>query len=237
MIHLISGPRNISTSLMYSFNNRKDCIGIDEPFYAHYLKQTGLEHPGREKILQTMESKEEVIVSNLESLQPNIEFLFIKNMASHLGSMKSKFYHQAKNIFLIRNTDAVIQSFASVVPGVNLDDIGIRQEFEIYQELISMGQRPPIIDSNELLKDPEKVLTEACQQLEIPFDNKMLSWEAGPKSIDGIWAEHWYANTHKSTGFSKNISSKSKPLPSHLQAVSEEAHFYYQKLFKHSIKA
>ncbi|WP_414981630.1 hypothetical protein [Congregibacter sp.] len=29
-----SGPRNISTAMMRSFENRSDCAVIDEPFYA-----------------------------------------------------------------------------------------------------------------------------------------------------------------------------------------------------------
>lgn len=237
MIHLISGPRNISTSLMYSFNNREDCLGIDEPFYGHYLRHTGLNHPGRETILDKMETNEEVIVKQLESIDSKQEFLFIKNMAAHLGQLKSKFYRKARNLFLIRNTDAVIHSFAKVVPDVSIEDIGIQQEYEIYQELLAQGSKPPIIDSNELLKDPEKILRATCKQLDIPFDKQMLAWEAGPKEIDGIWATDWYTNTHKSTGFSKHISSKMESLAPHLQAVAEEANYYYQELFKHSIKA
>ena len=237
MIHLISGPRNISTSLMYSFNNRKDCQGIDEPFYAHYLKHTGLIHPMRESILATMEIDENKIVENLKSKQTDIDYLFVKNMASHLYHLKNDFYYQAENIFLIRDTDAVVNSFAKVVSDFSLDDIGIKQEFEIYQKLKDHGLNPPIIDSNELLKNPEKILREVCRQLEIPFDMDMLKWQAGPKTIDGIWAKHWYSNTHKSTRFSIAIPSEKRQVPYDKETIAKEAKKYYNTLFEQSIKA
>lgn len=46
-----SGPRNLSTAMMYAFGNRADCAVVDEPFYAAYLADTGLKHPMRDEIL------------------------------------------------------------------------------------------------------------------------------------------------------------------------------------------
>ena len=37
-IQLWSGPRNVSTALMYSFAQRPDTRVVDEPLYAHYLR-------------------------------------------------------------------------------------------------------------------------------------------------------------------------------------------------------
>ena len=48
-----SGPRNISTAMMRSWENREDTFVVDEPLYAHYLRATGIEHPGTEEILQS----------------------------------------------------------------------------------------------------------------------------------------------------------------------------------------
>jgi hypothetical protein len=55
-IAMWSGPRNLSTALMRSFGNRPDCAVTDEPFYAAYLKLTGLDHPMRQEILAHHES-------------------------------------------------------------------------------------------------------------------------------------------------------------------------------------
>ena len=46
-----SGPRNISTAMMRSWENRPDTEVVDEPFYAAYLQATGIDHPAREKVI------------------------------------------------------------------------------------------------------------------------------------------------------------------------------------------
>jgi hypothetical protein len=50
-IAMWSGPRNLSTALMYSFAARGDCAVWDEPFYAAYLRETGIAHPMAAKII------------------------------------------------------------------------------------------------------------------------------------------------------------------------------------------
>ncbi|RZD34056.1 MAG: hypothetical protein CXT75_10530 [Methanobacteriota archaeon] len=50
-IAMWSGPRNISTAMMRSWESRSDTFVIDEPYYAYYLSQTDLEHPGREDVI------------------------------------------------------------------------------------------------------------------------------------------------------------------------------------------
>ncbi len=53
-INMISGPRNISTAMMYSFRSRPDTSVFDEPLYANYLRVSGIEHPGREETMATL---------------------------------------------------------------------------------------------------------------------------------------------------------------------------------------
>ena len=48
-IAMWSGPRNISTAMMRSFENREDTFVIDEPFYAFYLSHSGFNHPGKRR--------------------------------------------------------------------------------------------------------------------------------------------------------------------------------------------
>ena len=62
-----SGPRNLSTAMMYSFAARRDCAIWDEPFYGAYLRKTGLSHPMREEILDSCENDENA-KCNLEML-------------------------------------------------------------------------------------------------------------------------------------------------------------------------
>ena len=64
-----SGPRNLSTAFMRSWENRGDTIVIDEPFYAHYLKVTGLDHPGRDEIIAHHDADWRRVVDSLRAQQ------------------------------------------------------------------------------------------------------------------------------------------------------------------------
>ena len=52
-IAMWSGPRNVSTAFMRSFENRADCFVSDEPFYSYFLNETGFEHPLRDEIIKS----------------------------------------------------------------------------------------------------------------------------------------------------------------------------------------
>lgn len=65
---------------------------------------------------------------------------------------------------------------------------------------ISDGYNFDECSSQHILDSPEPILRALCDALGIDFTPKMLSWSAGPKPIDGVWANHWYKSTHQSTG-------------------------------------
>lgn len=230
VINLISGPRNLSTALMYSFSQRDDLVVLDEPFYGYYLKNAILEneHPSKKEILNSMELNENEIVKNINTLsqQKNI---FVKGMAHHYLSDSPRFILDWKNVLLIRHPKKLIASFSKVISNPTLNDIGIKKESELFLFLKKNGRTPIVIDSDELLKDPEMYLRKLCDHLEIPFSEKMLSWGKGGIPEDGIWAKHWYANVHNSEGFSVQKSS-SQPLPKHLEPLMEAALPYYEVL-------
>jgi ribosomal protein L9 len=235
-IHLISGPRNISTALMYSFAQRNDTVVVDEPYYGFYLAQTKLAHPGSEEVIATMECDAEKITKDLLEKKSDKEIFFIKNMAHHLLDIDLSFAFRMKNIFLIRDPKQIITSYHAVRSNPTLDDIGIKKQLEIYNFLLRNKNTPLVLDSNEVLTNPEVVLSKLCIALGIPFDEKMLSWKAGARAEDGSWAKYWYSNVHQSTGFEKQKTSD-REIPSHLVSVYKEALPYYNQLNQHSIKA
>lgn len=229
-LNLISGPRNISTALMYSFAQRSDTVVVDEPFYACYLSKTGLNHPGREQVLDSQSSEEEVVKKNLFAQQQK-PVLFIKNMAHHIEILNDDFLSKCKNIFLIRDPKQLIASYAQVIEKPAMRDIGIEHEYHLFQKT----KDAVVIDSGLVLQNPESVLKQLCARVGLKFEPSMLQWEAGPKSYDGVWAPHWYANVHRSTGFEKQATSD-RPLPSHLLPLYEDASIHYQKLLQHALK-
>ncbi|MBX2946216.1 MAG: sulfotransferase family protein [Cyclobacteriaceae bacterium] len=233
-LNIISSPRNISTALMYSFAHRTDTEVVDEPFYAVYFIKTGIVHPGREEVLKEQPHNEEDVLKDLFGVH-NKPVFFIKNMAHHLEVLESFPFEHCENIFLIRNPKQIIASYAQVIDLPVMRDIGIEYQYNLFERLKALGQNPLVLDSGLLLENPEAVLTNLCHNLKIPFERSMLTWAAGPKPYDGVWAPYWYANVHKSTGFEKQPTSE-RPLPEHLTTLYLEAKKYYEKLLPFALR-
>ncbi len=233
ILNLISSPRNISTATMYSFANHGAFKVMDEPFYGYYLNLTNADHPGKEEIIQSQPTAAAEVIEWINKTKEEFGQVFIKNMAHHLIEMDLGFLKQYQNILLIRDPEQLITSFAKVIPNPKMTDIGVKRQYDIYEFL---GGECVILDSNEVLKNPEKVLIKLFDQLDVPFNSNMLHWNKGALPEDGIWAKYWYNNVHNSTGFSKRITRK-KIFPSHCQKLLSESIQYYQKLYKYAIKA
>ncbi len=237
VINLISGPRNLSTALMYSFAQREDTTVLDEPFYGYYLKNASLEneHPSQTEILHTMELNEEKVVDTINSLanppivSPKKKNIFVKGMAHHYLTDSPDFILNWNNVILIRHPKKLIASFSKVIQTPTLNDIGIKKASELFLFLKKNGKTPIVIDSDELLKNPELYLKKLCNLLNIPFSEKMLQWKKGGIPEDGLWAKHWYDNVHNSEGFAIQQSS-SQSLSEHLEPLLTKALPYYETL-------
>jgi len=155
--------------------------------------------------------------------------VFVKGMAHHYLSDAPRFILDWENVMLIRHPKKLISSFSKVIHKPALNDIGIKKATELFLYLKENGKLPIVIDSDELLKNPETYLKKLCDLLNIPFSEKMLSWKKGGILEDGIWAKHWYGNVHNSEGFAVQKSS-SQPLPEHLEPLLKEALPYYETL-------
>lgn len=221
---------------MYSFGNREDTSVVDEPFYANYLSRVDIKHPGQEEILNALPHTVDGVLTQYVLKDFPTDNLFIKNMAHHIEHIDHSFAYPLQNLFLIRNPRQLIASFAKVIPNPTMRDIGVKAQWDIYTNLINHGAEVHVVDSNELLKDPEKILGLMCKHLKIPFDTAMLNWISGPRVEDGVWAKYWYENVHNSTGWKKQ-RQKDRILPEHLIPLCEEATVYFNKMYEHSIKA
>jgi len=196
-----SGPRNLSTAMMYAFAQREDCAVIDEPFYGVYLDRTGLAHPMRDQILAAMPGDAAAVARGLAEDAPAPVF-YQKHMCQHMiPDVPRGWMAEVTNVFLIRHPARVIASFAKGVPDLTAQDIGFRLQAELFDLCAGMGQRPVVIDSADIRRDPEGMLRKLCEAVGIGFDPAMLSWPAGGSPADGVWAPVWYQSLHRSTGF------------------------------------
>lgn len=207
-IAMWSGPRNISTAMMRAWENRPDCQVSDEPLYAHYLAHTGLDHPGREDVVAAGDTDWRRVVNSLTGPAPgNAQVWFQKHMTHHLlAHIGREWIVALRNVLLIRDPREVVASYVKSRATVTPDDIGLPQQVALYDQLCDVNATPPIIDAGDFLRAPAAHLRALCDWLEIAFDERMLSWPAGARASDGVWAPHWYAHVWQSTGFQAPVN-------------------------------
>ena len=227
-ICLWSGPRNVSTALMYSFAQRSDTRALDEPLYAHYLSVSEADHPGKDEVLASMENDGERVVKNVILGPCDRPVLFMKHMAHHLVNIDRNFLQKTINVLLVRDPLYVLPSLAKRLSNPQLRDTGLAIQCELLQQLRERGQEPLVLDSTEVLLNPDGILRTLCSRLGLPFEEAMLRWPAGPHPEDGVWAPYWYDSVHRSSGFEPYREPGS--FPSHLNSLLEECRPYYEQL-------
>jgi Sulfotransferase domain len=234
-IAMWSGPRNISTAMMYAFGNRADCVAWDEPFYGFALKQRGNDHPMRTEIISANECDWDKLVATCTS--PAAKPIFYQKQMTHhmLPGFDRSFTFKLSNAFLIRSPEQVLASYAQKWSEASLQNIGFVEQAEIFEMVADhLGHAPPVIEVDQVLADPRATLTKLCSALNISFEETMLHWPKGPKSFDGVWAPHWYNAVWQSTSFAKPLA-KNITLPSELQYIADQARPYYEKLKAHAL--
>ena len=192
-----SGPRNISTALMRSWGNRPDTRVVDEPLYAYYLSETGLDHPGRDEVVAAGETSWRAVVDELTAPVEGIHYQ--KHMTHHLiPQLPRDWIPSLTNVLLIRDPAEVVASYVRSRADVRAEDIGLVQQDELYEQL---GADVPVIDAADFLRDPEGYLRWLCEHIGVDFTDRMLHWPTGPRDSDGVWAPYWYDAVLRSTGF------------------------------------
>ncbi len=233
-----SGPRNISTALMRSWENRDDCAVWDEPLYGYYLNATGIAHPGAAEIIAAQGTDSDAIIASCIGDIPEGKTIFYqKHMTLHLlPQLDRSWLDSLINCFLTREPEAVIASYAAVRSDATLDDIGFVQQARLFDDVRSMsGKIPLVIDSREFLLDPESMLRAICNRLGVDFTSKMLTWPKGRRDSDGVWEKYWYDSVCNSTGFAP-YREKTYELCEKDRQIAAEARPYYEKLFRHRLQ-
>ena len=229
-IAMWSGPRNLSTALMRSFEARGDCVVVDEPLYAAYLAATGLEHPGREDVLASQPTDWREVAAALDGpVGAGAAVLYVKHMAHHLLPDVGRAWLRGwRHAFLVRDPAAVVVSLAKVLPyPPTLEDTGLPQQLELRRRFGG-----PVVDADDVLRDAAATLARLCGELEIPWTERMLRWDAGRRESDGVWAPHWYAAVEASTGFGPAPPAHAPPtdVPPPLQPLVDACRPLYDAL-------
>jgi hypothetical protein len=231
-IAMWSGPRTISTALMRSFGSRPDTVVVDEPLYGFYLASTSVPHPGREEIIKSMPNgwREVIDELTLAPLPAGKTIYYAKHMAHHLlPEVDRAALAGLSHAFLIRDPRQLLTSYAKVRGQPVLADLGLEQQVEIFRRFGG-----PVVDASDILRQPEPTLRALCEALGVAFDPAMLSWPAGPRETDGVWARYWYAGVWQSTGFGPYRESAAG-LPPDLEPLAARCQLFYDEMSAHRI--
>lgn len=230
-IAMWSGPRNLSTAMMYSFLARGDCAVQDEPFYAAFLHSTGLNHPMRDDILASQEIDPRIVGQNCAADIPDGQpHLYLKLMTHHmLADFPMDWTTGFTHVHLLRHPARVIASYVAKRENPTLEDIGFPQQLRLFQQLGGV-----VIDSYDIRANPGPALEMLCDVIGLPFTAKMLTWSAGPRAEDGVWARHWYHAVHASRGFAAAEGSL-PDVPEESAALLKDAMEIYSELQVHKL--
>jgi hypothetical protein len=236
-IAMWSGPRNISTALMRSFEARGDCAVTDEPLYAHYLDQTGIEHPGYAEVIGSQSRDWESVVEVLSGPIPgNKSLWYQKHMAHHLlPNLSRAWMAKLRHVLLIRRPEEVLASYLRTRGTATLEDLGFEQQCAILDFVTRELDQPPLVlESRDVLERPGDTLSLLCEALGIDYTERMLSWGPGRRSTDGVWAKYWYASVERSTGF-QPYTHKPVAIPAEFMGVLEGARPLYDRLWSEKL--
>lgn len=234
-----SGPRNISTTMMRSWENRDDTVVVDEPLYAHYLVATGVDHPGRDEVIGSQSDDWREVAKQLTGPIPEGKPIWYqKHMTQHvLADMDLDWLDGLTNCFLIRRPELVVASFTKVRPDAALWELGFEQQTRIFEHVSRrLGAAPPVLDAEDVLRNPRAVLGALCATLGVAFSERMLHWPAGPRASDGVWAPHWYAAVERSTGF-EPYEPRMPKLTDFQQGLAERCRPHYDALARYRFQA
>lgn len=230
-IAMWSGPRNLSTAMMRSFSSRADSAVSDEPFYAAYLKATGLDHPMREEVMGSQPQDAEAVVEQILGPVPGGKTVWYqKHMSHHMVEVfPLDWLDEVTNVFLLRSPERVLASYAQKRESVTLADIGFEGQAMLFDRVAERtGRAPVVVDSDDVRRDPEGTLKALCAAIGIDWDPAMLGWPKGPHADDGVWGPHWYNAVYNSTGFSP--PDEAGVLPEGLARIADEAWPFYERM-------
>lgn len=238
-IAMWSGPRNISTAMMRSFGGRSDCVVTDEPFYGAFLKTTGFQQPMADRVIASMDCNWNSVTQTMRGPVPGGKTIWYqKHMPHHMVlDVSISDFPGHRHAFLIRDPLRVVASYAAKRVEVTVDDLGYERQLEYVDQAVQMsGKAPIVLDSADILSEPEGHLKALCSALDISWDPGMLQWKTGTRETDGIWASHWYNRVVETREFGKPEKNGSPDLTAAEQRIADESRPFYEKLSKYKIR-
>ena len=191
--------------------NRGDFEVFLEPFgnSAYYSGESILALKTDEKIESNPEYNCQVIVQKLVSTSKE-KNVFIKDFPLHFNDIvDNEFLSFFQNTFLIRDPAQMLPSYIHKWPNLTFEETSYRQLYQLFNRVVEFtGQIPPLIDADDLIRDPESIIRIFCEQVNIPFKPEALRWESPGKNVKEMcWWDKgsWHDRLSTTEGFSEQV--------------------------------
>ncbi len=194
-----SCPRSLSTVLMRSWSQRHDTTVVDEPFYGPWLSERPSVHPNAVTLLGSLDTDRATIAARLRAPR-DVHIQYEKQITQHVDvDFVKREMPDVRHAFLIRHPARQLTSLAQVLGSFSLDVSGWPMLGELHSVF---GGGAPVVDADDLGREPARVLRLLCAALDVDFSESMLTWNIGRDPAEGTWAGDWYQSVQASTGFS-----------------------------------
>ena len=240
IVALWAVPRSTSTAFEWMMRQRGDLDCLHEPFgEAWYQGEAPFGHGfQREKTTPglTLDSVWEDIQSRAQQGP-----VFLKDFPHYISHMWTpEFLGQFTHAFLIRDPAKTLTSLYHQWNDFDELEVGFPEQRALFDLLTAInGAPPPVIDSDDLLEQPEAMTRAFCESVGIPFLPEALSWEPGGDPSAHSWWDggSFHANLAQSTGL---VAQKRKyveldNLPDRVRQVHRRMKPHYDRLYQYRL--
>ncbi|NBT29928.1 MAG: sulfotransferase family protein [Gammaproteobacteria bacterium] len=229
-------PRSTSTAFEWMMRQRGDFDCLHEPFGEAWYQ-------GEEPLWPRFKQGDKTTPGlTLESVWDSIKTkakakpVFLKDFPHYINHIwNSEFLSHFTHSFLIRDPAKTITSMHSKWPDFDELEVGFPEQRALFDLVTALnGKPPPVIDSDDLLEDPERMTRIFCEAVKIPYRAEALRWNAGGDPSQFSWWDggSFHANLAKSTGLSRQTRSYPDidETPERVQQVYRRMLQHYQHL-------
>ncbi len=235
-------PRSTSTAFEWMMRQRGDMDCLHEPFGEAWYQ-------GEDPLWPRFKDGDVTTPGlTLDSVWQDIQAraargpVFLKDFPHYINHMWTPpFLAQMTHAFLIRDPAKTISSMYDKWPDFDEREVGFPEQRALFDLLWALnGTPPPVIDSDDLLENPEGMVRAFCEAVDIPFLPEALSWEPGGDPSEHSWWDggSFHHNLAKSTGLvpQKRKYVEVNEAPVRVQRVHRRMKPHYDHMLQHRIR-
>ncbi len=197
-------PRSTSTAFEWMMRQRGDLSCWHEPFGEAWYQGEEPRWPRATK--DSLRIKGLTFESVWQELKTDAEKkqVFSKEFphyVEHFWQADKFELDHFRHSFLIRDPAKVLTSMYKHWPDFYLVETAFAELRLLFDKFRAYyGTIPPVIDSDDLLENPEAIVQRYCEAMEIPFMKEALSWDPADERFSWYDGGSWHDNLRGSDG-------------------------------------